>query len=201
MLINSIIGKISFQERTVIINACEVIMKNIIDESSLNRTLIRMTHELIERNKGVGNMVLVGILTRGVPLAQRISANIKQIEGTDVPVVSFDIRYWRDDLGDLKVQKPSLDLDIQGKTVVLVDDVLYKGRTVRAAIDGIMSFGRPSCIQLAVLVDRGHRELPIRADVVGKNVPTSINESVRVLLKEVDGVDAVNILEPNEKMI
>lgn len=175
-------------------------MKNIIDESSLNRTLIRMTHELIERNKGVNNMVLVGILTRGVTLVQRIAANIKQIEGTEVPVVSFDIRYWRDDLGDLKIPHPTLKLDIQGKTVVLIDDVLFKGRTVRAAIDGIMSYGRPSEIQLAVLIDRGHRELPIRADVVGKNVPTSINKSVKVYLKENDGSDCVIILESTDKV-
>ncbi len=173
-------------------------MKNIMDESSLNRTLTRMTHELIERNKGVQNMTLVGILTRGESLAYRIAANIKLFEGVDVPVIPFDIRYWRDDLGDVKIPQPQLQLDIQGKTVVLIDDVLYKGRTVRAAIDGIMSYGRPACIQLAVLIDRGHRELPIRADVVGKNVPTSLKESVKVYLKENDGIDAVSIQEPSD---
>jgi pyrimidine operon attenuation protein / uracil phosphoribosyltransferase len=175
-------------------------MKNIMDESSLNRSLVRMTHELIERNKGVNNMVLVGILTRGYPLAQRIAHNILQIEGTIVPVVGLDIKSWRDDLKALKLSHPEMSLDVQGKTVVLVDDVLYKGRTVRAAIDGIMSYGRPTCIQLAVLIDRGHRELPIRADVVGKNVPTSDKESVKVHLKEIDGNDKVIILEDNEEL-
>ena len=173
-------------------------MKNIIDESSLNRTLIRMTHELIERNKGVSNMVLVGILTRGVTLAQRIATNIKHIEGTDVPVVSFDIRYWRDDLDRTGLVKPDMPIDLNGKIVILVDDVLFKGRTVRAAMDGIMSYGRPQSIQLAVLVDRGHRELPIRADVVGKNVPTSHEESVKVLLRETDKSEAAIILSEGE---
>jgi len=170
-------------------------MKNIMDESSLNRSLVRMTHELIERNKGVNNIVLVGIMTRGLPLAQRIANNMFQIEGLTVPVFGLDIKSWRDDLKQLEIPHPEPKLDIQGKTVVLVDDVLYKGRTVRAAIDGIMSYGRPACIQLAVLIDRGHRELPIRADVVGKNVPTSDLESVKVHLKETDGSDSVLILE------
>ncbi|NTW95831.1 MAG: bifunctional pyr operon transcriptional regulator/uracil phosphoribosyltransferase PyrR [Erysipelotrichaceae bacterium] len=170
-------------------------MKNIMDESSLNRSLVRMTHELIEKNKGVNNVVLVGILTRGLPLAQRIAHHIHQIEGTTVPVLSLDIKSWRDDLKHLNLPHPETKLDIQGKTVVLIDDVLYKGRTVRAAIDGIMSSGRPACIQLAVLIDRGHRELPIRADVVGKNVPTSDLELVKVNLKEIDGTDMVIILE------
>jgi len=170
-------------------------MKNIMDESSLNRSLVRMTHELIEKNKGVNNVVLVGILTRGLPLAQRIDHHILQIEGTIVPVLSLDIKSWRDDLKHLNLPHPETKLDIQGKTVVLIDDVLYKGRTVRAAIDAIMSSGRPACIQLAVLIDRGHRELPIRADVVGKNVPTSDLETVKVNLKEIDGTDMVIILE------
>jgi len=174
-------------------------MKNIMDESSLNRSLVRMTHELIEKNKGVNNVVLVGILTRGFPLAQRIAHHILQIEGTNVPVVSLDIKSWRDDLKHLNLPHPETKLDIHGKTVVLIDDVLYKGRTVRAAIDGIMSSGRPACIQLAVLIDRGHRELPIRADVVGKNVPTSESETVKVNLKEIDGTDMVIILENNEE--
>lgn len=170
-------------------------MKNIMDEGSINRTLIRMTQELIEKNKGVNNLVLVGILTRGSSLAQRIAAHISQFEGIDLPVCSLDIRPWRDDLKDKHYQRQVLDLDIQGKTVVLIDDVLYKGRTARAAINGIMSYGRPQSIQLVVLVDRGHRELPIRADIVGKSIPTSETETVKVLLKEEDGTDAVNILD------
>jgi pyrimidine operon attenuation protein / uracil phosphoribosyltransferase len=173
-------------------------MKTILDESSLQRTLIRMTHELIERNKGVDQVVLVGIYTRGYTLALRMAANIEKFEQLVVPVVGLNIRYWRDDIDISGIEKPELGIDINGKIVVLIDDVLFKGRTVRAAMDGIMDFGRPAMIQLAVLVDRGHRELPIRADVVGKNVPTSILESVKVVLIENDGMDAVNILEPGE---
>lgn len=170
-------------------------MKNIMDESSINRTLVRMTQELIEKNKGTENLVLVGILTRGSSLATRIAANIKQFEGIDIPMAALDIKPWRDDMKSANLPKTKLAIDIQGKTVVLIDDVLYKGRTVRAAINAIMSFGRPQSIQLAVLIDRGHRELPIRADIIGKSVPTADMESVKVLLKEVDGVDAVNIME------
>lgn len=170
-------------------------MKNIMDESSISRTLIRMTQELIEKNKGVNNLVLVGILTRGSSLASRIAANIKTFEGVDVPVVALDIRPWRDDLKDKHFPKQTITVDLQGKIVVLIDDVLYKGRTARAAINGIMSYARPQAIQLAVLVDRGHRELPIRADVVGKSIPTADNETVKVLLKENDGMDAVNIMD------
>lgn len=170
-------------------------MKNIMDESSVSRTLIRMTQELIEKNKGVNNLVLVGILTRGSSLALRIAANIKTFEGVDVPVVSLDIRPWRDDMKDKPFPRQSLSVDLQGKIVVLIDDVLYKGRTARAAINGIMSYARPQSIQLVVLVDRGHRELPIRADVVGKSIPTADNETVKVLLRENDGSDAVTILD------
>jgi len=170
-------------------------MKNIMDESSINRTLVRMTQELIEKNKGVSDLVFVGILTRGSTLAYRMAAHVKAFEGVDIPVVAFDIKPWRDDLKDAKLPKPESFIDIQGKTVVLIDDVLYKGRTARAAINGIMCYGRPQSIQLAVLIDRGHRELPIRADVVGKSVPTSEKETVKVLLKENDGVDSVNIMD------
>lgn len=168
------------------------------DENSIARTLVRMTHEIIEKNKGVENLVLVGIKTRGETIANRIAQNIKYFEGVDVLTVGFDIRYWRDDIDKTGINKPEYDLDLNHKTVVLIDDVLYKGRTVRAAMDGVMSFGRPQSIQLAVLVDRGHRELPIRADVVGKNVPTSTEESVKVSLQEVDGSEAVIILERND---
>ena len=174
------------------------IMKTIMDENSITRTLVRMTHEIIEKNKGIENLVLVGIKTRGETIAQRIAQNIKRFEGVDIETVGFDIRYWRDDIDKTGITKPNYDLDLNHKTVVLIDDVLYKGRTVRAAMDGVMSFGRPQSIQLAVLVDRGHRELPIRADVVGKNVPTSHEESVKVSLQEVDGVDEVIILERND---
>ncbi len=162
------------------------------------RTLVRVTHEIIEKNKGVEHIILVGIKTRGENLAKRIAENIKRFEGIDVQTYGFDIRYWRDDIDKTGITKPNYDLDLNHKTVVLIDDVLYKGRTVRAAMDGVMSFGRPQSIQLAVLVDRGHRELPIRADVVGKNVPTSHEESVKVSLQEVDGVDEVIILERND---
>lgn len=174
------------------------IMKTIMDENSITRTLVRMTHEIIEKNKGVENLVLVGIKTRGETIAQRIAQNIKRFEGVDIETVGFDIRYWRDDIDKTGITKPNYDLDLNHKIVVLIDDVLYKGRTVRAAMDGVMSFGRPQSIQLAVLVDRGHRELPIRADVVGKNVPTSTEESVKVSLQEVDGSDEVIILERND---
>jgi pyrimidine operon attenuation protein / uracil phosphoribosyltransferase len=174
------------------------IMKTIMDENSITRTLVRMTHEIIEKNKGVENLVLVGIKTRGETIAHRIAQNIKRFEGVDIETVGFDIRYWRDDIDKTGITKPNYDLDLNHKIVVLIDDVLYKGRTVRAAMDGVMSFGRPQSIQLAVLVDRGHRELPIRADVVGKNVPTSTEESVKVSLQEVDGSDEVIILERND---
>ncbi len=174
------------------------IMKTIMDENSITRTLVRMTHEIIEKNKGIENLVIVGIKTRGETIAQRIAQNIKRFEGVDIETVGFDIRYWRDDIDKTGITKPNYDLDLNHKIVVLIDDVLYKGRTVRAAMDGVMSFGRPQSIQLAVLVDRGHRELPIRADVVGKNVPTSTEESVKVSLQEVDGSDEVIILERND---
>jgi len=174
------------------------IMKTIMDENSITRTLVRMTHEIIEKNKGIENLVLVGIKTRGETIAQRIAQNIKRFEGVDIETVGFDIRYWRDDIDKTGITKPNYDLDLNHKIVILIDDVLYKGRTVRAAMDGVMSFGRPQSIQLAVLVDRGHRELPIRADVVGKNVPTSTEESVKVSLQEVDGSDEVIILERND---
>lgn len=173
-------------------------MKEIMDENSIKRSLVRMTHEIIERNKGVEGIVLVGIKTRGEFLAARIAENIMMFENTIVPFVGFDIRYWRDDLDRTGLVKPDMPIDLNGKIVILVDDVLFKGRTVRAAMDGIMSYGRPQSIQLAVLVDRGHRELPIRADVVGKNVPTSHEESVKVLLREIDKSEVAIILSEGE---
>ncbi|MEI7668363.1 MAG: bifunctional pyr operon transcriptional regulator/uracil phosphoribosyltransferase PyrR [Erysipelotrichaceae bacterium] len=170
-------------------------MKLLMDESSIQRTLIRMTHEILEKNKGVKDVVLVGIKTRGEILAQRIAKNIHDFEKVDVPYIGFDIRYWRDDIDKTGLVKPELMLDINHKTVVLIDDVLFKGRTVRAAMDGIMSYGRPDTIQLVVLVDRGHRELPVRADIVGKNVPSSFAEKVKVNLIEIDHEDSVVILD------
>ena len=149
----------------------------IMDSEGIRRALTRISHEIVERNKGVDNIVIVGIRTRGVPIAERIAANIEHIEGKKPPVGVLDITLYRDDLSSLSYQpivhQTELPVDITGKTIVLVDDVLYTGRTIRAALDAIIDMGRPKAIQLAVLVDRGHRELPIRADFVGKNVPTS----------------------------
>ncbi|NLA78967.1 MAG: bifunctional pyr operon transcriptional regulator/uracil phosphoribosyltransferase PyrR [Erysipelothrix sp.] len=169
-------------------------MKEILDASSIKRSLYRISHEIIERNKGVENVVLIGIKTRGETLAYRFQALIKQIENVDVPTTAMDISYWRDDDRKNKnPQLPNLDVDVKDKVVVLVDDVLFRGRTVRAAMDGVMHYGRAKQIQLVILVDRGHKELPIRADFVGKNVPTSLKEEVKVFLKENDGKDSVVI--------
>lgn len=170
-------------------------MKVLMDEINIQRSLTRITHEILERNKGTDNIVLVGIKTRGEFLAKRVAENIKKFEGVDVPCFGFDIQYWRDDLEEKVSVRPDLSFDFLGKVVVVVDDVLFKGRTVRAAMDGIISYGRPKEIQLAVLVDRGHRELPIRADYVGKNIPTSLKETVKVLLNEVDDKEEVIILD------
>ena len=168
-------------------------MKEIMDASSMKRSLVRMAHEIVEKNKGVEGLVLVGIKTRGEFLAERLKQMIDQFEECDIPCDSLDISSWRDDIERGEVQPPVLGVPVQDRIVILVDDVLYKGRTVRAAMDGIMHFGRPRAIHLAVLVDRGHRELPIRADYVGKNVPTSLNEDVKVLVRETDGQDGVYI--------
>ena len=167
-------------------------MKIIMDESAINRSLIRMTHEIIERNKGLDKVVLLGIETRGATLAFRIAKLMEKIEKVSVPVASLDISYWRDDLKS-KDQAVRLPISVQDRVVVIVDDVLFKGRTVRAAMDGIVYNGRPQQIQLAVLVDRGHRELPIRADIVGKNIPTALEENVKVKLREVDGEESVTV--------
>lgn len=168
-------------------------MKEIMEASSMKRSLVRMAHEIVEKNKGVEGLVLVGIKTRGEFLAERLKQMIDQFEECDIPCDSLDISSWRDDIERGEVQPPVLGVPVQDRIVILVDDVLYKGRTVRAAMDGIMHFGRPRAIHLAVLVDRGHRELPIRADYVGKNVPTSLNEDVKVLVSETDGQDGVYI--------
>lgn len=165
-------------------------MKIIMDESAMNRSLVRMAHEIIEKNKGLDKVVLLGIETRGANLAFRLAKLLEKIEKTTVPVASLDVSYWRDDK-PAATQAMKLPISVQDRIVVIVDDVLFHGRTARAAMDGIVFNGRPNQIQLAVLVDRGHRELPIRADIVGKNVPTSINEKIKVNLKEVDGEESV----------
>ena len=167
------------------------------DQSAMMRALSRIAHEIIEKNKGVSDIVIIGIQRRGVPLSKIISEKIMEIEGVKVPVGILDITFYRDDLSMLAehpmVKGTEIDFSITNKKVILVDDVLYTGRTARAAIEAIMDLGRPECIQLAILVDRGHRELPIRADYVGKNVPTSKSEVIHVKLKEYDGIDSVDI--------
>ena len=174
------------------------VKKNVImDADAMRRAIVRISHEIIERNKGVEDVVLVGIRTRGVPIAERLAAAIKNIENVELPVGMLDITLYRDDLSTLAynpiVHGTEIDLDLNGKTIVLVDDVLYTGRTIRAALDAVIDMGRPKSIQLAVMIDRGHRELPIRADFAGKNVPTSHKESVEVHLEELDGADEVVI--------
>jgi len=170
----------------------------VMDAEAMDRALTRIAHEILEANKGAGSIALAGIMTRGVDMAARLAERIERIEGTAVPVGSLDISFYRDDVATRlspEVHTTDISYEVEGGTIVLVDDVLYTGRTIRAAMDAIMDFGRPSAIQLAVLVDRGHRELPIRADFVGKNVPTARRERVKVLLAEHDGRDAVIILE------
>ena len=174
-------------------------MTEIMDESAVLRAITRISHEIIEKNKGVENLVLMGIQRRGVPLARRIAAKIKEVENTDIPVGILDITLYRDDLSLLNehpvINGTEINFDIANKKVVLVDDVIYTGRTVRAAIDALMDINRPQMIQLAVIIDRGHRELPIRADYVGKNVPTSRCEIVHVNVKEIDGENSVTITD------
>lgn len=169
----------------------------VLTPDGLNRSLRRISHEILERNAScLRGLALVGVLSRGVPLAQRIAANIRQFEGLYLPVGSLDITLYRDDLNqdDPEVRDSSVPFDVTGKTVVLVDDVLYTGRTARAAMDALLDLGRPAAIRLAILVDRGHRELPIRADHVGKNVPTARGERVLVNLEETDGEDGVIVV-------
>ncbi|RXM57150.1 bifunctional pyr operon transcriptional regulator/uracil phosphoribosyltransferase PyrR [Clostridium tetani] len=172
---------------------------SILDDKSMKRALIRIAHEIIEKNKEVEDLVIVGVKRRGYPLAKRIAKNIENIEGKSIPVGSVDITLYRDDLSKKydqpKIKDENIDVDVENKKVIIVDDVIYTGRTVRAAIDAIFHNGRPKMIQLAVVVDRGHRELPIRADYVGKNIPTSKNELVSVEVEEFDGVDSVKIFE------
>lgn len=173
-------------------------MKEIIDASGMKRALVRMTYEIIERNKGVDDLVIVGIKTRGLFLANRVAANLKRIENVDVPVGALDVSDYRDDLSKQEkknlIYNQQLDFDITDKKVVLVDDVLFTGRTIRAALDALMDQGRPATISLAVLVDRGHRELPVRPDFIGKNIPTTMNERIKVSMTEVDDQDSINLV-------
>jgi len=173
------------------------IKAKIMDKEAVARAIVRIAHEIIEKNKGTQGLCLVGIRNRGVPIAQRIAESINKIEGVVITAGTLDITLYRDDLaqasGRAVVRKTEIDFDINNKNLILVDDVLYTGRTIRAALDALIDFGRPRSIQLAVLVDRGHRELPIRADFVGKNIPTSCEETVEVHLEETDGRDEVVI--------
>ncbi len=161
------------------------------DSENIRRALMRVAHEILEKNRGINDLCLVGIRTRGVTLAERINVCIKKIEGHELPMGILDITLYRDDLTLVATQpivrETLVDFDITDKKIILVDDVLFTGRTVRAALDALVDLGRPSNIQLAVLIDRGHRELPIRADYVGKNIPTSLDQNVKVVLKEIDG--------------
>ncbi len=173
----------------------------LMDEADVRRALMRIAHEIIEKNKGIENIHLVGIKRRGLPLAQQICQNIAQIEGKSVPCGELDIHSYRDDLSPNTAVSNAqpLPFDVNDKIIVLVDDVLYTGRTVRAAIEAIFSLGRPRAIQLAILVDRGHRELPIRADFVGKNVPTSHSERIMVQTPLLDGCTCVEIWQKDDK--
>jgi pyrimidine operon attenuation protein/uracil phosphoribosyltransferase len=171
----------------------------LLDSGEIRRVITRIAHEILERNKGAGRVVLIGIAARGDDLARRLAQEIVRIEGIEVPVGALDITFYRDDIG-MRAEAPEvhetrIDFDITDTNVVLVDDVLFTGRTIRAAMDALVDFGRPEAIQLAVLVDRGHRELPIRADYVGKNVPTRKDEEVQVRIAEVDGEDSVVVGE------
>lgn len=171
----------------------------LLDEKAIKRTLTRISHEIIEKNKGVNDVVLIGIKRRGIPLAKRLSSIIETIEGSKLKTGTVDITLYRDDLTKINeqpvVKEKEIGVDVHDKKVILVDDVLYTGRTARAAIEAIIHIGRPQSIQLAVLVDRGHRELPIRADYVGKNIPTSKTEIVSVNLSELDEYEGVSIYE------
>jgi len=179
-------------------------MPVVMDADRMSRSLTRIAHEIVERNRGIGDLALVGIRERGVPLARRIAVELNRISNTDVPTGALDITLYRDDLmrqavgPQPVVRSTDIPFDIDNRVILLVDDVLYTGRTIRAALDALIDFGRPRSIQLVVLIDRGHRELPIKADYVGKNVPTSRRESIQVRLQEVDGHDEVVIQSDGE---
>ncbi|KAF1301499.1 bifunctional pyr operon transcriptional regulator/uracil phosphoribosyltransferase PyrR [Candidatus Enterococcus willemsii] len=171
--------------------------KEVIDAVTMKRALTRITYEIIERNRGIEHLVLVGIKTRGIYIAKRIAERLKQLENVEIPVGELDITLYRDDKemykGEAELHSSDIPVSLEGKEVILVDDVLYTGRTIRAALDAVMTYGRPKRISLAVLVDRGHRELPIRADFVGKNIPTSLTEEIIVEVEETDGQDRILI--------
>lgn len=171
----------------------------LMDEANIRRAIMRISHEIIEKNDGLDNVCLIGVQRRGVPMAKEIRDNLLKVEGVDVPIGILDITFYRDDLSKLNahpvVNGTHIPFDINNKKIVLVDDVLYTGRTVRSAIDAIFDMGRPAAIELAILIDRGHRELPFRADFIGKNVPTSKHEMISVQFKEVDGNDQVLLCE------
>ena len=173
--------------------------KQLLGADDIRRAIARLAHEIVERNAGTGGLVLVGLRTRGIPLARRLQDRIKAYEGDDLPLGELDITLYRDDIHQRvprTLSPTSIPVDIANKTVILVDDVLYTGRTIRAALDALIDLGRPQAIQLVCLIDRGHRELPIRPDYVGKNVPTSRHEKVAVRLEEIDGVDEVVLIQP-----
>jgi pyrimidine operon attenuation protein/uracil phosphoribosyltransferase len=176
--------------------------KTVMTPEDMKRSLARIAHEIIERNRTTENLVLVGMRTRGVPLARRLAINMENLEGLKIPVGALDISLYRDDLSSLDpqptVQRTDIPVSIDNQSVILVDDVLYTGRSTRAAMDALIDLGRPLSIQLAVLIDRGHRELPIRPDYVGKNIPSSRHEDIKVQLKEVDGIDGVVIIQNNQ---
>lgn len=178
-------------------------ISKVMDKEAIRRALLRIAHEIVEKHKGVEGLCLIGIRTRGVILAHRLQKNIKEIEGCDLPVGILDITLYRDDLTMVSTQpvvgETHIDFDLTNKKIVLIDDVLFSGRTIRCALDALIDFGRPSEIQLAVLIDRGHRELPIRADYVGKNIPTSLQQSVQVILQETDHKDDEVIVESGRK--
>jgi pyrimidine operon attenuation protein/uracil phosphoribosyltransferase len=171
--------------------------RQVMDAEDVRRCFMRIAHEIVERNRGGRNVALVGIRTRGVPMAERIRRHLKDIEGIDVPIGALDVALYRDDvrLRHPEVKRTEIPFDVTGRHVVLTDEVLFTGRTIRSAMDAIFDFGRPASIQLAVLVDRGHRELPIRPDFVGKNIPTADDEEVKVSLLETDGKDTVEIIK------
>jgi pyrimidine operon attenuation protein / uracil phosphoribosyltransferase len=175
----------------------------VIDKLGLHRIITRISHEILERNKGSKNLVLIGMKTRGEFLAKRVYSMIKEIDGKEIPLGFLDVTLYRDDFRTRfkqpEVSVSNITSDISEKNVILIDDVLYTGRTVRAALDALMDFGRPTTIQLFVLVDRGHRELPIKADYVGKNIPTSINEEIKVKMEEIDGEDAIYLIETEKE--
>lgn len=173
------------------------------DAVAVGRSITRLAHEILEANAGAENLALIGIRTRGVPLAQRLRNLIKKISGTQVPLGTVDITFHRDDFRERlvvpQIRGTNIQFNLDHKTIILIDDVLYTGRTIRAALDALNAFGRPNAVQLAVLVDRGHREMPVRADYIGKNIPTHEGEHVKVLFKEVDGMDLVRLINYEEK--